>query len=1144
MQEKSIPRIGRVILFALSALVFRFATDASAGTPVAAGGKAQCTIISNGHKDQAEELRKYLKNITGAEIGITEKSGESRTPAAIVLEISDKIKGASGKATAAQAYNLRTEKGVLTISSTTERGLLYGVYGLLTDHLGVRFYTPEFEVVPANSELSLPDLDETQEPGFQYRGYVYNPLADKKWLYKIRAGGLPTDSLTSGHTFYQWIDAEKNFKDHPEWFALNKGGKREKDWGMGICGTNRELAAALAKTMVERYKKENPGDKPEKRFLPIAQGDGFTPCFCPECRALVEKEGTEAAPTILLLNTALEEATKTCPNLSAITFAYFSTLPAPKTLKPHKNLWINIVSSSISLNQAGDQLNAIQGIPANRYYERSIIDWCKIASGVTIYHWDGVDQGNSEYSEWPNLFPHCSDIKFWHEAGVAGAHVAGKCNWGPLSEYVWFSLMWNPRQDTEVLVKDFLNGYYGAKAAPLLWNYLVYVDKLRKESGYGCPTVRWSSWAEIMTDKIFTPDKLSEMDRMIDEAIKAASTESNPDYLKHVTMAKAASVDQLFLSSAMRLPFQEVKDKATGKDWVVHGGDLNAPARIDRLAQIVDRPRMYHPVEIRKTWIVQKYGGPAWKISSKDIVASIVPNLNGRIASLIHKPSGKNIFAMDETQAGYQDRMPGMTKVWTVTEEKEDAVRTKTTIGPVEWLSSFGEHVFHRNVSFDKDGALVVERSFEELRKSSAPMPAECRFSAAWPLALPEPALGVLGIRGGGIETCVSFEGIDPAGPAPVKSMRAKERLAADCQNPLFDETKEMDVKGEMVFKVEKPEGDLSVQFGRGDGILVELSTPAAGWDSVTVKPNAAKKTLEITFTGAAVKMPNEVHKKEFPAMRLLVKETKKVEAAARKTEALGKIPPKIKKIGKGTAVNEIDGAEMVWIPAGKFIRGSKDGVGGSDERPQREIHLDGYWMYKNMVTLGQFKKFIAATGRKMPEMPWGQSMMLDKSASEDQYPALLSWFEADEYAKWAGAALPTEAQWEKGARGTDGREYPWGDKWEPEKAVGIERTLEKFQQGIMPVGSTPAGASPFGLMDMAGNVWEWVGDWYNHDYYKNSPDKNPAGPESGVNKVLRGGDSEWSEDCARSAARFLCPPKARDYVKTGFRCAIVPADK
>ena len=1129
-----------VLAFVQALVLLVIPLGVKAEVPVAAGGKAQCAIVSNGHKQPAMELQQYLAKISGADIPVVEKAGDTQEQTTIVLDISAVRDGAGDQDTARQGYRLKTDKHTLSITSPTERGLLYGVYGLLTDHLGVRFYTPEFEVVPPQATLTLADMDDTQEPGFQIRGYVYQPLADKAWLYKIRAGGLPVDNLCGDHSMYRWIDADKNFTDHPEWFALNKSGKREKDWGMGICGTNKELAHELAKNMIAWYGKNNPNDNPEKRFLRIAQGDGFTPCQCPACRALVQKEGTEAAPTIMLLNNALEEATKIYPNLSVLTYAYFNTLTAPKTLKPHKNLWINIVSSSLSQNQAGDQFNEIQGIPANRYYAQAITDWCKIASGVTIYHWDGVDQGNSEYSEWPNLFAHAKDIQFWHAAGVKGSHVAGHTSWEPLYNYVWFALMWNPHQDVEHLVKDFLNGYYGEKAAPILWNYLCYVDNVRKERKYGCPTVRWASWSSILLDKVYLPENLAQMDKLMDAAIEASTADKDIIYLKHVTEAKASAVDQLFLSAALRKPFQVVKDKATGKDWVVHGSDPNAPARIERLANIVDRPRMYFPLEIRRTWMVQNYGGPLERIGSKDLVATIVPNLNGRIVSLLHKPSGKEIFAIDETQAGYLDRIPGRTKVWAVANGSADALKTVTTIGPVEWLGSFGEHVFQRSLSFDKDGGLVIERHFQELRATAAPMPAECRFSATWPLALPDPALAVVGIQGGGIDTCVSLANLDPAGPAPVKSQRAGERLAADCQNPLFDEMKEVASTGEMVFKITKAEGELGIQVSRGDGIMVELTTPAAGWESVTLKPNVEKKTLELTCTGALVHTGKGITDIDFPSARLQVKAVKQVKAVARKkTEEIAH--PKIKVTGNGTAINEIDGAELVWIPAGKFLRGSKPGVGASDEWPQREIELDGYWIYKYPVTLGQFKQYLGATGKTMPEMPWGQSMMLDTSVSEDKYPALLSWYEAADYAKWATAALPTEAQWEKAARGADGREYPWGDQWDQEKAVGLERTAEKFQQGMLPVGSLPGGASPFGVQDMAGNAWEWVGDWYSHDYYQTSPSRNPIGPATGVNKVLRGGDSEWSEDSARSAARFLCPPQVRDYVKTGFRCVVIP---
>jgi formylglycine-generating enzyme required for sulfatase activity len=1111
-----------------------------AALPVAADGKAQCVIISNGHKKPAEELQKYLKKITGVEIPILNKiEGEQ---ACIILETT----AAGDNDTINQGYRIKTDKQILSITSPSERGLLYGVYGFLTDHLGVRFYTPEYEVVPQNAALTIANIDDSQKPGFQIRGYVYNPLADLNWLYKIRCGGIPLDNLSSDHSLYVWIDADKNYKIHPEWFALNKEGKREKDWGMGVCGTNKELAVELAKNMVTKYgnPKEwcgNPDDKPEKRFLRIAQGDGFTPCQCPNCRALVQKEGTEAAPTVMLLNAALEEANKIYPNLHVITYSYFNTLTAPKTLKLNKNLWINIVSSSLSQNQAGDQLNEIQGTPANKYYEKSITEWCKIASGVTIYHWDGVDQGNSEYSEWPNLFAHAKDIKFWHASGVTGAQVAGKASWGELTEYVWFSLMWNPDQDVEIVVKDFLKGYYGEKAAPILWDYLKYVDDVRKERKYGCPTVRWSSWAPILLDKIFIPETLDNMDKRMDTAIKATSLEKDPIYLKHVTSAKAACVDQLYLSSASSKPFQVVTAKGTGKDWVVHGSDSNAPARIERLASNVERPRLFHPVEIRRTWLVQNYGGPVERVSSKDLIATVVPNLNGRIVSLIHKPTGKEIFAIDETQAGYADKIPGRTKVWSVVKGSSEILDTKTIIGPVEWLSSFGEHIFYRSLSFTSKGGLLIERNFREWRPTGAPMPGVSKFSATWPLALPDPALGVVGIQGGGIDTIISLANIDPSGPAPVKNQRAGERLAADCQNPLFDEMKEVAGTGDMAFNITKKEGDLVIKISRGDGILLELSSPANGWESVGLKVNIVKKTLELTFTGVGTRINNDATNYPLPNTCLLVKEVKKVITAAVVKEISQIVPQKIKDTGNGTAINEVDGGELVWIAAGKFLRGSKPGVGASDEWPQREIELDGYWIYKYPVTLGQFKQYIAATGKKMPEMPWGQGMMLNKTVTEDKYPVLLSWYEAEEYSKWAAAMLPTEAQWEKAARGTDGREYPWGNQWDPTKAVGMERTMESFMQGMFSVGSSPTGVSPFGVNDMAGNTWEWVRDWYSHEYYKTSPDKNPTGPEKGVNKVLRGGDSEWSEDWARSSARFLCPPQVRDYVKTGFRCVVVP---
>lgn len=204
------------------------------------------------------------------------------------------------------------------------------------------------------------------------------------------------------------------------------------------------------------------------------------------------------------------------------------------------------------------------------------------------------------------------------------------------------------------------------------------------------------------------------------------------------------------------------------------------------------------------------------------------------------------------------------------------------------------------------------------------------------------------------------------------------------------------------------------------------------------------------------------------------------------------------------TAVNPKDGAAMVWVPAGEFLMGSNDGA--SDEKPQRTVYLDGYWMYKYEVTVAQYRKFCHETGRKMPEAPdWGW---------KDDHPIVnVSWNDGKAYADWAGARLPSEAEWEKAARGTDGRMYPWGNKWDASKCMTTPLT------SIRPVGSYDSGASPYGCMDMEGNAWEWCADWYDGGYYKIAPSRNPKGPSGGRYRVLRGGSYIF-------------------YKGSGFRCA------
>ena len=238
------------------------------------------------------------------------------------------------------------------------------------------------------------------------------------------------------------------------------------------------------------------------------------------------------------------------------------------------------------------------------------------------------------------------------------------------------------------------------------------------------------------------------------------------------------------------------------------------------------------------------------------------------------------------------------------------------------------------------------------------------------------------------------------------------------------------------------------------------------------------------------------------------------------------------------------DGIVMVYIPPGEFMMGQTDEekkwlidqIGEKDnnsyyvrETPLHKVYLDGYWIGKYEVTFTQYDRYCNETKIKKPD---------DEGWGRENRPVInVSWTEAGAYCEWLSQKvglqfnLPTEAQWEKSARGNDQRKYPWGSR-EPAK------DLANFSGNIgktTPVGSYSAGASPYGLLDMAGNVWEWCGDWYEAGYYKNSPLRNPAGPNSGSNRVIRGGS--WSHYAGRfrCANRSNCGPSYRSY-NLGFR--------
>jgi len=244
---------------------------------------------------------------------------------------------------------------------------------------------------------------------------------------------------------------------------------------------------------------------------------------------------------------------------------------------------------------------------------------------------------------------------------------------------------------------------------------------------------------------------------------------------------------------------------------------------------------------------------------------------------------------------------------------------------------------------------------------------------------------------------------------------------------------------------------------------------------------------------------------------------------------------------------NSKDGAEIVYVSKGEFLMGSDECDPDDFEYPEHTVYLDAYWVYKHEVTNAQFAVFLNAQGNQEEGgMTWLEDVDEDARIRQSggewvpdsgygDHPVVeVSWYGAQAYCEWAGGRLPTEAEWEKAARGTDGRTYPWGE----ESPTCSLAQFDSCSGQTVPVGSFPNGTSPYGALDMAGNVEEWVGDFFDSDYYSTSIGNNPTGPESGDYRVFRGGAWDNSEWNLRTARRFgFWPNSSHD--RNGFRCIL-----
>jgi formylglycine-generating enzyme required for sulfatase activity len=365
---------------------------------------------------------------------------------------------------------------------------------------------------------------------------------------------------------------------------------------------------------------------------------------------------------------------------------------------------------------------------------------------------------------------------------------------------------------------------------------------------------------------------------------------------------------------------------------------------------------------------------------------------------------------------------------------------------------------------------------------------------------------------------------------------------------------------------------------GLPPGVTIREEVRPVGTVSVTGSPDGSEVRLEGQAIGE-IHVGRALILENMPAGRYRLFASKSgyreweqlVEVSAgRRTDVL----IDLERLGPPPIVRGKDAATMMLVPAGDFWMGSPDDdiraaitscqQSGTDlasctelfrhEAPRHRVLLDDYYIDQHEVTNAMFEQFVQATRHQTTAEREGRGNLWRLRDGRWQWVVLqgatwrapggrgtralpthpvvhVSWDDAAAYCRWAGKRLPTEAEWEKAARGTEGRLFPWGNTWVSERTNGL-----MMLRTTTPVGSYPTGASPYGVLDMAGNVIEWVSDWFAPDYFGRSPSVGPTGPATGTSRVVRGGAWNGPLLYLRSAYRYATTPSTSSDA-LGFRC-------
>ncbi|MCE5248639.1 DUF4838 domain-containing protein [bacterium] len=473
-----------------------------------------------------------------------------------------------------EGYVIRTAGRHLIIAGGAQRGTMYGVYGLLEDHLGCRWFTAEVSRIPRSERLVVPALDETVVPPLEYREpYVWEAF-DGNWAARNRMnrnskdGGL--EARHGGriewvpgmfvHTFETLVPHAKYFREHPEYYSLVKG--RRLGSHSQLCCTNDDVVKIVTEEVLEAFR-----ENPQAHVLSISQNDWDNHCECRKCRALAESEGSDIAPVLLMVNRVAEAVEKEFPDKVIETLAYQWTRKPPKTIRPRHNVVIRLCTIECCFSHPLETCSSQE----NRDFVSDLRAWSQVTDRIWI--WDYVTSFRHYFTPYPNLRVRDDNIRLFVRNDVKAVfeqdvYTTPNGEFSGLSGYLNAKLLWNPSYDENTAIDEFLEGVYGRAAAPIR----AYIDMIHDKVEYD--NIHMGIWQGPDADYL-TDDILARADSLWEQA--EAAVADCPEVLERVKTARL-SVDYAIIS----------RDRTRGDALIVDQKELRLtvnPAFTDRVGR-------------------------------------------------------------------------------------------------------------------------------------------------------------------------------------------------------------------------------------------------------------------------------------------------------------------------------------------------------------------------------------------------------------------------------------------------------------------------------------------------------------------------------------------------------------------------------